>query len=312
MNLEQFQDILLNYDIDDIPQNIRAQMDAMRDSSIEAAEIWETALLMEKAMKQAIEPQVSDEQIEKLHRRVMTAVQNEANEKQKQAKILFLPRRHFYSIISAAATLLFGIILGRYIPIVIDSPQPQMKMVHTNAESILDDFTISDIQIDVLNQDLGELSIEYTKVKKERIQGNISEPEIQKLLAYAMIREDNPGTRLRSVKLIQGNVNQASDDLQSALITTVKNDENQGIRLKAMKALGELPLTEEIKEACTYVIANDQSAAIRMEAIQVLTKDRSQETQEILNKATEEDESEGVQSLINQYYMNLQGSPLKK
>jgi len=149
-------------------------------------------------------------------------------------------------------------------------------------------------------------------VKKERIEGNISEPEIQKLLAYAMIREENPGTRLRSVKLIQDNVGQAGDDLQSALITTVKSDQNPGVRLKAMKALGELPLSHEIKEACTYVIANDQSAAIRMEAIQVLTKDRSQETQDMLRKATEDDESEGVKSLINQYYMNLQGNPLKK
>ena len=310
MKCEKFKDILINTDILDIPTNIREKMDEHRDDCLDCAEFWEEQQAFSAMLDALPQPEIKNGELDKLHSNIMKRVQKEAFlQTQNQTETLIPKIRPWWSNISiAAATLIIGLFAGRYIPTTFSStPDPQV-----NTASVLDDFNIEDIKIQVVNHVTGDLEIEFSQTREEKVSGNVNDPYIQKLLAYAMVKDENPGTRLRSVKL--STEMNAGDEILSALITTVKSDENNAVRLKAMKALKQFPLSEKIKQLCVDVIANDDFPTMRMEAIQILTESDNMNVEDnsVLKKAAEEDDAEGVRSLINQYYNNLQGNPLEK
>lgn len=119
----------------------------------------------------------------------------------------------------------------------------------------------------------GEVEFTFEAVKSGRIKGNVNDIELQKILTYAVLYEQNPGTRLNSINVINANQNQKPDDeIKSTLIAVTKYDNNPGVRREALKSLNELSADEDIKNALIYVLLNDTSAGIRIEAINGLVK----------------------------------------
>ena len=114
----------------------------------------------------------------------------------------------------------------------------------------------------------GEVEFTFETVKSDRMKGNVNDIELQKILTYAVLNEQNPGTRLNSINVINANQTQKPDDeIKSTLITVAKFDNNPGVRIEALKSLNKLPADEEIKNTLIYVLLNDTSAGIRIEAI---------------------------------------------
>ena len=114
----------------------------------------------------------------------------------------------------------------------------------------------------------GEVEFTFEAVKSGRIKGNVNDTELQKILTYAVLYEQNPGTRLNSINVINANQTQKPDDeIKSTLIAVTKYDNNPGVRREALKSLNELSADVEIKDALIYVLLNDTIAGIRIEAI---------------------------------------------
>jgi hypothetical protein len=100
------------------------------------------------------------------------------------------------------------------------------------------------------------------------MKGSVNDTELQKILTYAVLNEQNPGTRLNSINVINANHNQKPDDeIKSTLIAVAKFDNNPGVRIEALKSLNKLPVDEDIKNTLIYVLLNDTSTGIRIEAI---------------------------------------------
>jgi hypothetical protein len=119
----------------------------------------------------------------------------------------------------------------------------------------------------------GEVEFTFEAIKSGRIKGKVNDTELQKILTYAVLNEQNPGTRLNSINVINANQTQKSDDeIKSTLIAVAKFDNNPGVRREALKSLNELPADEDIKNALIYALLNDTSAGIRIEAINALVK----------------------------------------
>jgi hypothetical protein len=118
----------------------------------------------------------------------------------------------------------------------------------------------------------GEVELAFQASRPFRIRGNVDDPRIQRLLAYALINEQNPGTRLRAVSTIgaQSSAEDTDLEIQAALIGALKTDDNPAVRQQALSALAKHPITKEIKEAVLGVLAYDQNAKLRIEAINVL------------------------------------------
>lgn len=117
----------------------------------------------------------------------------------------------------------------------------------------------------------GEVEFVFDAVKPMRIKGRVDDDNIKSILTYSMLNEENPGTRLNSLNLINSKKSEKVDDeIKSAVIDVVRYDENAGVRREAFKLLTSFPYDEEIKQAYLYVLMNDSSTGLRVDAMKAL------------------------------------------
>ena len=119
----------------------------------------------------------------------------------------------------------------------------------------------------------GEVEFDFDAVTPVHVKGNLSDERVQKIMARALVNEDNPGVRLRTVNALasQTETSQATDPaIKAALITALKIDDNVAVRKEALRALVQLPFDNEIKDAILYALVHDTNAGIRIAAINSL------------------------------------------
>jgi len=108
-------------------------------------------------------------------------------------------------------------------------------------------------------------------VTPTRLKGAVDDPEIQKLLAHALANEQNPGIRLRAVNAITPQQDTAPDrEIKAALILTLNNDDNAGVRSSALEALTHYPFDQEIRDALLQTVLYDKNPGVRISAINSL------------------------------------------
>jgi len=104
-----------------------------------------------------------------------------------------------------------------------------------------------------------------------RLKGSVNDPKIQSILTYAMLNDQNPGSRLNSINAMDSYGNISLDkDVKDALVTVVMADNNPGVRREAIKLLDRVGYDESVKQAYLYVLLNDSSSALRIEALNAL------------------------------------------
>ncbi len=169
--------------------------------------------------------------------------------------------------VSGFSLLLVGLFIGY---LVFNSPVSE-NIQSNSAKS--DQLRIQNINFTDPDPSDGEVEFTFETVRSGRMRGNVNDTELQKILTYAVLNEQNPGTRLNSINVINANQNQKPDDeIKSTLISVAKFDNNPGVRREALKSLNQLPADEDIKNALIYVLLNDTSAGIRIEAINALVE----------------------------------------
>ena len=58
----------------------------------------------------------------------------------------------------------------------------------------------------------GQVEFTFESITPGRIKGNINDSEVQKILTYAVLNEQNPGTRLNSINVINANQTRKPDE----------------------------------------------------------------------------------------------------
>lgn len=137
-----------------------------------------------------------------------------------------------------------------------------------NQNSISSQLKIQNINFIDSDPSDGKVEFTFDAIKPGRIKGDINNPELQSILSYAMLNEQNPGTRLNSINVINAtNSTKMDEEIKQTFISVAKYDVNPGVRREALKALSETQVDNEIKDALIYVLLNDTSSGIRIEAI---------------------------------------------
>lgn len=142
-----------------------------------------------------------------------------------------------------------------------------------NVSTINDQLKIQNINF--IDSDPSDGSVEFTfdAINSGHIKGKIDNPELQSILTYALLNEQNPGTRLNSINVINAvNSSGMDEEIKQTFISVAKYDQNPGVRREALNALNEIPADEEIKNTLIYVLLNDTSSGIRIEAINNLVR----------------------------------------
>jgi HEAT repeat protein len=112
--------------------------------------------------------------------------------------------------------------------------------------------------------------VEFTfdAVRPVKMMGSVNDPQIQKVLTHAMLNDDNPGVRLRAVNAITApRVEQPDNELKAALILALKTDPNAGVRREALNALQRYPPDNAVKNALLHTLLTDKNPGLRIAAI---------------------------------------------
>lgn len=145
---------------------------------------------------------------------------------------------------------------------------------HTSGNNIVTaDSKLTNLQFVNSDFEKGEVEITYDQIVPVKLKGNVNDTEIQKVLAKSLIDNENPGIRLKAVNAIYSEKrSNASGVVKDALIKAMMYDDNPGVRKEAMNALCNLPFDNKISDAIIYVLQNDKNSGLRIQAINCLNE----------------------------------------
>lgn len=133
------------------------------------------------------------------------------------------------------------------------------------------DSKLTNLQFVNTDFENGEVEITYEQIVPVKLKGNVNDTEIQKVLAKSLIDNENPGIRLKAVNAIYSEKRSTSSGVvKEALIKAMMYDDNPGVRKEAMNALCNIPFDEKISDAMIYVLQNDKNSGLRVQAINCL------------------------------------------
>ncbi|MFC2083630.1 hypothetical protein ACFLS9_01095 [Bacteroidota bacterium] len=217
--------------------------------------------------------------------------------------LLRLKDSFFNYALTGATSLIIGLFCGY----LIFSSQFSKEEMFADSNIIdidkINEYEISDIRFLDSFPDKEKIQIAFNAVKPFTYSGEINDKIIQQLLAIALITETNPGIKIQTVNKLAINAEQnfAPDPkIKSALITSLKVDENPGVRKAALNLLTKFPYDEKIRDSFLYVLVNDQNSGMRVTAINALSDLKfegisiDEKIKYELNKRAESDKSEFI------------------
>ncbi|HNW58423.1 MAG TPA: HEAT repeat domain-containing protein [bacterium] len=230
------------------------------------------------AMARSATPAVAAEEVAAATAReeqLMTALQIRTASRVRSGRRQDLPLQLHPLYLALAAMLLvaFGFLLGRLggrpqapdptLQALLTGFQPVVAAGHTVQPELLN---VQRVRYDPVS---GQIDIEYNTLNGVRLQGTGTQPQVQLMLARAMIESDNPALRLHAVKAagaIAAQQQSLDDELLQAINYLLAREQNQGVRLMAVRVLRALPLSEAIKKMLLQIVLHDENPALRMEA----------------------------------------------
>ena len=130
-----------------------------------------------------------------------------------------------YRTVLAGALLLFiGLAAGYYLAFQGDR-MLGFAAPGTDQTDLLnnDDVAISNVRFVDSDVPDGTLGLRFEAVRPVQIMGPVDDPEIQRVLTFAVLNEQNPGVRLRAVNAVSASERLHSDhEIRDALVTVLK------------------------------------------------------------------------------------------
>lgn len=136
-----------------------------------------------------------------------------------------------------------------------------------------DSVAINDVKFISTDQKTGEVRFSFNFMKRYEMKGSLEDRNIQKVLAYALVNSDNPGTRLRTIGMLDASPSARPDaQIKEALLRAVLSDDNVGVRRQALVALQKLPFDNDVRDAVLSVLKNDNNPGLRVAAINLISE----------------------------------------
>ena len=179
----------------------------------------------------------------------------------------------------AAFTLAFGFFIGGLLyPHSAGEETPRLASPFPagGVRPVEEETRITNVHFIDHGRGTGEIEFTFDAVTPVRMRGSIDDPKIQKVLTHAMLNEENPGVRLKAVNAINRQGVETQDvETKSALIKAMEMDANVGVRKEALNALTRLPFDGEIRKALLRALMTDSNPGLRVAAINALDSART-------------------------------------
>jgi hypothetical protein len=124
----------------------------------------------------------------------------------------------------------------------------------------------------------GNVDISFDVTQHVTVTGDVKDKSMVSLLSYVLENEDSIGSgRQRAIDWVRSTYsdpNNADPGIARALATVLRKDQHEGVRIKAVETLTELPAKEKsepsTREALIEALKNDPNPAVRIKAVEAL------------------------------------------
>jgi CheY-like chemotaxis protein len=268
MTHDAFKEKLLLYVYDDLdPEHARAISEHLRNCAECASEVQRLRKL--HSALDAYRPPVSvdDRLLNEARQQLHTALVRERFRQTAWERL----RSSFDAVLApryqlalgGIAAIAAGVLIGRYL-LVPTSPSPAF----TPQAQIPQDAHITNVRFLTSTDGTGIVEFTFDAVTPVRMKGSVDDPQIQRVLTHAILNEENPGVRLRAVSAIASPGTEPPDrEVKAALIIALKSDANAGVRKEALQTLQRFPPDSEIKDALLHTLMYDKNPGLRIAAI---------------------------------------------
>lgn len=148
-----------------------------------------------------------------------------------------------------------------------------------------------------------EISLEFDITSRWTVTGNPKEKSMVRLVSYMIENEAAITPRSSTLEMVRqaySNPASANPEIASALAKVLRNDEHEGVRIRAVDTLTNLPpsAASPTRDALIEALKSDPNPAVRLKAVEALailaqsgTVLDAQEVDTLRRKATQPDEN---------------------
>lgn len=275
--LRQLLHLSLYHELDDDQRTVLDHhLNTCTDCSAEFAKLQKLDNLLQKVHR----VEVTDQLLDEARRELRVALRLEQSRRFRFSE--WLDRLNIMPLPSAriafwgVATLVVGMSLG-YLVFSPASASEGIGVIPAVGQAVMErnEPRVSGLRFIQQPQEGGSVEVAFDLVTPVRMKGNVADNAIQRVLAQALLNEENPGARIRTVSALADQVDSSTkpdEEIKSALIQALKSDGNAGVRKEALKALQKLPVDKVIKDALLYLLSHESNPGIRVEAINYLDR----------------------------------------
>jgi len=130
---------------------------------------------------------------------------------------------------------------------------------------------ITDVRFIPASESGNDVELSFSATRNYSFVDSIDSPRVQQLLAYSLIRESNPGERIRTVEVLGDTAGPGNHEIKRALLSAVITDENPVVRQQALAALRKYQPDSEVQGTLIDVLRFDENSRVRMEAVNMLS-----------------------------------------
>jgi hypothetical protein len=176
----------------------------------------------------------------------------------------------------ALTLVLFGFGVGWGLRPRLNNFNPGSGAVNTadTTNQDLDSMSISRISRIDPDPQTGGVKIIMDAQRRVTLEGSMDDPEIQRVLVYAMKNYDNPGIRRNTLDALRNHADNPT--IRQALIYAMQNDPNAGVRLEALGAVSDMNSEGDVHDALLSSLQHDSNPGVRVAAVDALV-DKSKE-----------------------------------
>lgn len=279
MDEQKFNTIADLYLLDELSDAEKINFENYLFEDSEAFKKFEQMKKIHTEIIKSIPEPIEDFQIEQARDLLHTNLLKELNKEKKSSKLKEMLEKVFFSryafVYSSAAAMFAGIFIGYLFFSASIMNTPNLKPGEVNLDEVVNgDFDISNIRFPNPFSDNGEVEIQFDMVRPITYKATPGDPIMNRVLAAALVNAGNPAVRLQTVNTLSAKSTPQlimDSKIKSALLQSIKTDDNPAVRKEALNLLAKLPYDEEIRDAVLYVLSNDSNSGNRVLAINILS-----------------------------------------
>ena len=172
------------------------------------------------------------------------------------------PTPAWVNLASVAAAFALGLYMMKPIP------QQTPEKLEIDIKELLRSGQLGQIKFAENGHRDGQIRFAVESRQDLELSGTANDELITNLLFYLLLHDQNPGKRLKAVKLLQDT--QPAQETKMVLVSALLTDSNPGIRLKSIRMLSTYEPGKIIQDACMKVLLEDENEAVRLSAMDIM------------------------------------------